>query len=63
MIGYKNRYQEWLKGKDLPVSKIVFKAFEINPVNNSSNQRRSMPNDVNRDGSIDWEKENKRKRL
>lgn len=62
-IGYKDRYQEWLKDKAIPETKIVFNAFEISPINNSSNQRLSTPNDTNRDGNVDWDKENKRKRI
>lgn len=63
LIGYNDRYQEWLKGRLLPETRIVFNAYEIVPVNNSSNQKRSTPNDTNRDGNIDWDKENKRKRM
>jgi len=63
LLGYKNRYQEWLKEKALPESQTIFNAFEIIPINNTTNQRRSTPNDTNRDGDVDWEKENKRKRI
>lgn len=63
LLGYKDRYQEWLKEKALPETQAVFIAFEISPVNSSSNQRRSIPNDTNRDGNVDWDKENKRKRI
>jgi Protein NO VEIN, C-terminal len=63
LLGYKNRYQEWLREKALPKTQLVFNAFEINPVNNSSNQKRSTPNETNRDGNVDWDKENKRKRI
>jgi hypothetical protein len=63
LIGYKDRYQEWLKEKGVSESRIVFDAFEIIPINNPSNQRRSTPNDTNRDGNVDWDKENKRKRI
>ena len=63
LIGYKDRYQNWLKEKALPEIQTVFNAFEITPINNSSSQKRSTPNDTNRDGSVDWDKENKRKRI
>jgi len=63
LIGYKDRYQNWLKEKALPEIQTVFDAFEISPINNSSSQKRSTPNDTNRDGSVDWDKENKRKRI
>ena len=63
LIGYKDRYQKWLIEKELPESKTVFNAFEISPINNSFNQRRSTPNDTNRDGNVDWDKENKKKRI
>ena len=62
IIGYKDGYQEWLKDKANPESQTIYNAFEISPINNSSNQRRSTPNEANRDGTIDWDKENKRKR-
>lgn len=63
LLGYKDRYQEWLIEKELPEIRTVFNAFEISPINNSSNQRRSSPNDTNRDGNVDWDRENKRKRI
>lgn len=63
LIGYKDRYQNWLIEKALPEIQTVFNAFEITPINNSSSQKRSTPNDTNRDGSVDWDKENKRKRI
>lgn len=63
LIGYKDRYQKWLIEKELPESKTVFNAFEISPINNSFNQRRSTPNDTNRDGNVDWDRENKKKRI
>ena len=63
IIGYKDAYQEWLKEKANPERQTIYNAFEIIPINNSSNQRRSTPNEANRDGTIDWDKENKRKRI
>ncbi|WP_300433726.1 DUF3883 domain-containing protein [Christiangramia sp.] len=63
MIGFNDRYQEWLKEKEAPGTQIVFNAYEIDPVNNAINQRRSTPNETIRDGNVDWEKEDKRKRM
>ena len=30
LIGYNDRYQKWLEKKELPITQIVFNAFEIN---------------------------------
>jgi hypothetical protein len=63
LLGHKNRFQEWLEESGNPNNETVFSALEISPVNSPSNQRRSIPNSAIRDGNIDWDKENKRKRI
>ncbi len=61
LVGYKNRYQEWLKN-NLSEERITYTARVIDPIN-KNNQRRLRSSILNRDGSFDWDKENKRKRL
>lgn len=63
LLGYNNQYQDWVTEKSLPITKPVFNAYVIRPVNDSSNLRRSIPNERNREVHVDWDKENQKKRI
>ena len=63
LIGYQNRLRKWINQQGLPKPEMVFNAFDVYPINNSNNQRRTIPNESVRDSNIDWDKENRKKRI
>lgn len=63
LLGYDGRYEKWMKRKDLHEKRSIYNAFEISPVNKTSNKRSLITISANRDGHIDWDKENKIQRI
>ena len=63
LIGYNNRLRKWIDHKGLTKLALVFNAFEINPVNPSSNRLPTTPNDSIWEIDTDWDKENRKKRI
>ncbi|MEH6770059.1 DUF3883 domain-containing protein [Maribacter arcticus] len=63
LIGYKNRLRKWIDKKALPKLELVFNAYKVSPINNFKSKLSTLPNKSIITGDIDWDKENRNKRI
>lgn len=62
-IGHSNLFRKWVNSQESGTQNLLFNAFEVSPVNNLINKKRTLPIDSGNENEVDWEKQNRRKRI